>query len=65
MRTEVELQNTLEDIHNLMLGASSTNWDSLADESYIGRIANAGNLSWSEILGGRYDDAQVGFLTSQ
>ena len=48
-----------------MLDAGSTNWDSLADESYIGRIANIGIISWSTVLGGSYDDAQVRFLTSQ
>lgn len=42
-----------------MLAAGTTTWDSLADESYIGRIANQGLISWSTVLGGSYDDAQV------
>lgn len=42
-----------------MLAAGTTTWDSLADESYIGRIANQGIIPWSVILGGSYDDAQV------
>ncbi|KAF7973259.1 hypothetical protein HWV62_15685 [Athelia sp. TMB] len=50
--------NTLEDIHNLMLGAGTTTWDSLAALSYIGRIAETGILSWKTVLGGSYDDAQ-------
>lgn len=52
-------QNTLEDVHNLMLAADTTTWDSLADESYIGRIANIGTMGWSVVLDGSYDDAQV------
>src|ERR1700722_379107 len=54
-------KNTLEDIHNLMLAAGTTTWDSLADSSYIGRIANLGVIPWSDILDGSYDDAQVSF----
>lgn len=42
-----------------MLAAGTTTWDSLADESYIGRMANLGLIPWSTILGGSYDDAQV------
>jgi hypothetical protein len=54
------LQNTLEDIHNLMLAGNTTKWDSLADESFIGRIANLGIVDlWPAILDGSYDDAQV------
>jgi hypothetical protein len=45
-----------------MLGAGTTTWGSLADESYIGRIANIGIVPWSTVLGGSYDDAQVHFL---
>ncbi|KZP26488.1 glycoside hydrolase family 76 protein [Athelia psychrophila] len=50
--------NTLEDIHTLMLAAGVTTWDSLAGESYIGRVANTGIPSWSTVLDGSYDDAQ-------
>lgn len=57
--TRILMQNTLEDIHNLMLAAGTTTWDSLAAESYIGRIANLGLIPWSTVLDGSYDDAQV------
>ncbi|KIM78166.1 glycoside hydrolase family 76 protein [Piloderma croceum F 1598] len=51
--------NTLEDIHNLMLAAGTMTWDSLADESFIGRFANVDiSAVWSIVLGGSYDDAQ-------
>lgn len=52
-------QNTLEDIHNLMLLDGTTTWDSVADESYLGRIVNTGIPSWSKALDESWDDAQV------
>lgn len=54
-------QNALEDLHNLMLGADINTWSSVADDSYIGRLASLELSSgeWEILLDGSNDDAQV------
>ncbi|KII92374.1 glycoside hydrolase family 76 protein [Plicaturopsis crispa FD-325 SS-3] len=49
--------NTLEDIHNLMLATGTDEWSSLADDSYIGSLAEAG-ADWDGVINGSNDDAQ-------
>jgi hypothetical protein len=54
------LQNTLEDLHNLMLADQSMTFDQVADASYIGLLAHLGSSTiWKSVLGGSNDDAQV------
>ncbi|KAE9411555.1 glycoside hydrolase family 76 protein [Gymnopus androsaceus JB14] len=52
--------NALEDLHNLMLGADINTWSSVADDSYIGRLASLELSSgeWEILLDGSNDDAQ-------
>ena len=42
-----------------MLLAGMKTWNSVADESYLGRIVNTGIPTWSQALDGSWDDAQV------
>lgn len=52
-------QNANEDLHNLMLGANNDAWPTLAETSFIGRLALAGSsTNWDSVLGGSNDDAQ-------
>ena len=46
-----------------MLAAGTTTWGTLADLSFIGRMANLG-VPWVTILDGSYDDAQASLLVS-
>jgi len=48
--------NTLEDLHNLMLATGTDDFSTVADNSYIGRIARSGT-NWASVLGGSNDDA--------
>lgn len=57
-------QNTLEDLHNLMLLTKSNTYETIADGSYIGRAALNPSTNWVTFFGGSYDDAQV-FATSR
>jgi hypothetical protein len=42
-----------------MLGAGTTEWDSLASTSYLGKLALAGSATnWNNVLAGSNDDAQ-------
>jgi len=52
-------QNTLEDLHNLMLATGTDEFKSVADQSYIGRAALNANTNWNSVLGGSNDDAGV------
>jgi len=58
------LQNTLEDLHNLMLGANSDEFSTVADNSLIGRAAQFELTNWEAFIGGSYDDAQVRVQTT-
>ncbi|TFY60411.1 hypothetical protein EVG20_g7426 [Dentipellis fragilis] len=59
MDTEAEeLQNAVEDLHNLMLAAGTTTWGSVGDTSRIGRAAENPSTNWQDILAGSNDDAQ-------
>lgn len=42
-----------------MLLSGTNTWNSIADESYLGRIVNTGIPTWSKALDGSWDDAQV------
>lgn len=54
-------QNTVEDIHNFMLGANSDAFSSVSSTAYIARLALAGSATnWNNVLAGSNDDAQVG-----
>jgi len=56
------LKNTLEDLHNLMLATGTDDFSTVADNSYIGRIARSGT-NWASVLGGSNDDALVGTVS--
>ncbi|KAK7057208.1 mannan endo-1,6-alpha-mannosidase DFG5 [Favolaschia claudopus] len=50
--------NTLEDLHNLMLATGTDEFGAVADQSYIGRMAqDSGTAHWQGVLGGSNDDA--------
>jgi len=53
------LQNSLEDLHNLMLATGSDDYRNVADSSYIGNAALDPNTDWAQVLDGSNDDAQV------
>ncbi|OJA16786.1 hypothetical protein AZE42_03303 [Rhizopogon vesiculosus] len=50
-------QNSLEDLHNLML-ATGNDYHNVADSSYIGKAALDPYTDWTEFLDGSNDDAQ-------
>ncbi|CAA7263178.1 unnamed protein product [Cyclocybe aegerita] len=50
-------QNTLEDLHNLMLATGADEFSTVADTSFIGRAALDANTNWQNILAGSNDDA--------
>ncbi|KAJ7462290.1 glycoside hydrolase family 76 protein [Mycena galericulata] len=52
-------QNTLEDLHNLMLATGTDQFSTVADESYIGKaaLANSNTAQWNSIINGANDDA--------
>ncbi|KAH9487463.1 hypothetical protein JR316_0001539 [Psilocybe cubensis] len=52
-------QNTLEDLHNLMLASGTDQYSAVADESFIGRSALNPNTNWASLLGGSNDDAGI------
>ncbi|KAG6837699.1 hypothetical protein H0H93_003501 [Arthromyces matolae] len=49
--------NTLEDLHNLMLATGTDEFSTVADTSYIGRLALNSNTNWPSVLAGSNDDA--------
>lgn len=49
----------LEDLHNLMLADNSDAFSTVADDSYLGILAQVSSTPWNTVLGGSYDDAQV------
>lgn len=55
----IPMQNTLEDLHNLMLATGTDDFSAVADESYLGRAALNPATDWNSFLGGSNDDAQV------
>ncbi|PPQ69901.1 hypothetical protein CVT26_014164 [Gymnopilus dilepis] len=50
--------NTLEDLHNLMLATGTDDFSTVADNSYIGRMANNPSTNWNSVINGSNDDAQ-------
>jgi hypothetical protein len=52
------VQNTVEDLHNLMLARGSDEFSSVGQQSTIGRAALS-NANWQSILNGSNDDAGV------
>ncbi|KAI0028458.1 Six-hairpin glycosidase [Vararia minispora EC-137] len=50
--------NAVEDLHNLMLAASTTTWASVDDTSRIGRAAENPSTDWGSIVAGSWDDSQ-------
>jgi hypothetical protein len=54
-------QNTVEDLHNLMLARNSDDFSAVGAESTIGKAALS-NANWQDILNGSNDDAGVSFL---
>ncbi|KAG6917833.1 hypothetical protein DXG01_000893 [Tephrocybe rancida] len=50
-------QNTLEDLHNLMLATGTNEFAAVADQSFLGRSALNANTNWQSLLGGSNDDA--------
>jgi len=52
-------QNTLEDLHNLMLATENDHFGTVADNSYLGKAALNSSTDWSNFIDGSYDDAQV------
>lgn len=55
-------QNTLEDLHNLMLATGTNNFATVADTSFIGKSALDSSTNWASLLGGSNDDAGVSLL---
>ncbi|KAJ8481984.1 hypothetical protein ONZ45_g15112 [Pleurotus djamor] len=51
--------NTFEDLHNLMLGANTNDFSTVADNSFLGRAALNPSTNWVNFIGGSYDDAQT------
>jgi len=47
-----------------MLAAGTDEFSAVADESYLGKAALAGNTDWTSFLGGSNDDAQVNIKLS-
>ncbi len=57
-------QNAFETVHMLMLQNNRTDWDGVADNSYIGRNALNTSTDWQKFTGGYIDDAGVSELFS-
>lgn len=57
------VQNTLEDLHNLMLATGTDDFSTVADTSYLGKQALNSNTNWQSVLGGSNDDALVRTFT--
>lgn len=58
----IVVQNTVEDLHNLMLARNSNEFSAVGQQSTIGRAALS-NANWQSILNGSNDDAGVSFQT--
>lgn len=52
-------QNTVEDIHNLMLATGNDDFSSLSTGAYLAKAALDSSTDWSSFIAGSWDDAQV------
>ena len=62
---EPELQNTLEDLHNLMLATGTDQYAAVANASFIGRSALNRATNWDALLGSSNDDSGAGRALSR
>ena len=54
------LQNTIEDIYNLMFYTNTTTWNGLIYQTRVGQLGVTHLDLWDLYFGGSYDDAGVG-----